>query len=91
MRNAQERLRRLRENPVPRPPEPLRFAARPAAGTTQGVLVALDGVRAGERLAVGRMEIRAGERLLLHGVNGAGKSTLLRLLAGASPNRTPAP
>ncbi|PSJ29485.1 ABC transporter ATP-binding protein [Streptosporangium nondiastaticum] len=84
VRNAQERLRRLRENPVPRPPEPLRFAARPAAGTTEGVLVALDGVRAGERLAVDRMEIRAGERLLVHGANGAGKSTLLRLLAGVA-------
>ncbi|QLE76301.1 ABC-F family ATP-binding cassette domain-containing protein [Streptomyces rectiverticillatus] len=84
VRNAQERLRRLRENPVPRPPDPLRFDARPAAGTAGGVLVALEDVRVGERLAVRRMEIGAGERLLVHGANGAGKSTLLRLLAGVT-------
>nr|WP_058047278.1 ABC-F family ATP-binding cassette domain-containing protein [Streptomyces roseifaciens] len=84
VRNAQERLRRLQENPVPRPPEPLRFGARPAAGTAGGVLVALEDVRVGERLAVRRMEVGAGERLLVHGANGAGKSTLLRLLAGVT-------
>ncbi|WP_190019507.1 ribosomal protection-like ABC-F family protein [Streptomyces hiroshimensis] len=84
VRNAQERLRRLRENPVPRPPEPLRFDARPAAGTAEGTLVALEDVRVGERLAIARMEVRAGERLLVHGANGAGKSTLLRLLAGVT-------
>ncbi|MEH6378413.1 ABC-F family ATP-binding cassette domain-containing protein [Streptomyces sp. KLMMK] len=84
VRNAQERLRRLRENPVPRPPEPLRFDARPAAGTASGVLVTLEDVRVGERLAVRRMEVGAGERLLVHGANGAGKSTLLRVLAGVT-------
>ncbi|MET7761268.1 ribosomal protection-like ABC-F family protein [Streptomyces sp. NPDC005393] len=82
VRNAQERLRRLREDPVPRPPEPLRFAARPAAGTTGGVLVGLHGVRVGDRLAVDGLTVAAGERLLVQGANGAGKSTLLRVMAG---------
>ncbi|MFC0598943.1 ribosomal protection-like ABC-F family protein [Streptomyces palmae] len=82
VRNAQERLRRLTEDPVPRPPEPLRFAARPAAGGTEGVLVALDGVRVADRLAVDGLTVAAGERLLVHGANGAGKSTLLRVMAG---------
>ncbi|WP_055528073.1 ATP-binding cassette domain-containing protein [Streptomyces alboniger] len=83
VRNAQERLRKLREQPVPRPPEPLRFAARPATGAAEGALVTLRDVRVGERLAVDELTVSAGERLLIHGGNGAGKSTLLRTMAGA--------
>ncbi|MFD8544368.1 ABC-F family ATP-binding cassette domain-containing protein [Streptomyces sp. NPDC059649] len=82
VRNAQERLRRLREHPVPKPPEPLRFRAAPGLGGTEGTLVELDGVRVGDRLAVDSLSITAGERLLIHGPNGAGKTTLLRILAG---------
>ncbi|BDM71773.1 ABC transporter ATP-binding protein [Streptomyces nigrescens] len=82
VRNAQERLRRLREHPVPKPPEPLRFRAAPGLGGTEGTLVQLDGVRVGGRLAVDSLSITAGERLLIHGPNGAGKTTLLRVLAG---------
>ncbi|MEV0255572.1 ABC-F family ATP-binding cassette domain-containing protein [Streptomyces sp. NPDC050732] len=82
VRNAQERLRRLRENPVPRPPEPLRFTARPVTGATEGALVTLRDVRVGERLAVESLTVSAGDRLLIHGGNGAGKSTLLRTMAG---------
>ncbi len=69
---------------MPRPPEPLRFAARPAVGTAGGALVTLENVRVGDRLAVDALEVRAGERLLVHGANGAGKSTLLRLMAGVA-------
>ncbi|MFI8933567.1 ribosomal protection-like ABC-F family protein [Streptomyces sp. NPDC053474] len=82
VRNAQERLRRLREHPVPKPPEPLRFAARPTAGAVEGPLVTLRDVRVGHRLHVPELTISAGERLLVHGGNGAGKSTLLRTMAG---------
>ncbi|MDT9690428.1 ABC-F family ATP-binding cassette domain-containing protein [Streptomyces sp. P9(2023)] len=82
VRNAQERLRRLRAEPVAKPPQPLAFAARPVAGGAEGELVTLTGVRVADRLAVGRLTIGAGERLLVHGDNGAGKSTLLRVLAG---------
>lgn len=82
VRNARERLRRLQEDPVPRPPEPLRFSALPAAGTADGVLIDLHDVRVGERLAVDRLTVATGERLLVHGANGAGKSTLLRVMAG---------
>ncbi|MEU8828248.1 ribosomal protection-like ABC-F family protein [Streptomyces sp. NPDC048636] len=82
VRNAQERLRRLQEDPVARPPEPLRFTARPEAGGERGVLVGLHQVRVGDRLAVDGLTVAAGERLLVHGANGAGKSTLLRIMAG---------
>ncbi len=84
VRNAQERLRRLREDPVPRPPDPLRFRAAPDLGEAEGALVRLDGVRVGDRLAVDSLTVAAGERLLIHGANGAGKTTLLRVLAGVT-------
>ncbi len=85
VRNAQERLRRLRQEPVPRPPDPLRFqAAGLAEGTDEpkGTLVQLDGVRVGDRLAVDALSVAAGERILIHGANGAGKTTLLRVMTG---------
>ncbi|MEV4435943.1 ABC-F family ATP-binding cassette domain-containing protein [Streptomyces sp. NPDC049585] len=82
VRNARERLRRLQEDPVPCPSDPLRFTARPGNGTTGGALVTFDGVRVADRLAVDALQVTAGERLLVHGRNGAGKSTLLRLMAG---------
>lgn len=82
VRNARERLRRLREEPVPQPPPPLSFTARPLAGGAEGALVTLTGVRVADRLAVDTLTVGAGERLLVHGGNGAGKSTLLRVMAG---------
>ncbi|MFD8013518.1 ABC-F family ATP-binding cassette domain-containing protein [Streptomyces sp. NPDC058955] len=82
VRNARERLRRLREEPVPEPAPPLAFTARPEAGAVRGELLALEGIRVGDRLAVDALTLAAGERLLIHGGNGAGKSTLLRVMAG---------
>ncbi|MFB9512301.1 ribosomal protection-like ABC-F family protein [Streptomyces purpureus] len=82
VRNAQERLRRLRAEPVDQPPQPLAFAARPVSGSTQGPLVTLTDVRVGDRLAVDEFTVDAGQRLLIHGGNGAGKSTLLRTVTG---------
>ncbi|MEE1810935.1 ABC-F family ATP-binding cassette domain-containing protein [Streptomyces sp. BE133] len=82
IRNARRRLEHLRKEPVPRPPDPLRFTARPAAGATEGELVSLTNIRVGDRLAVDRLCVAAGDRLLIHGGNGAGKSTLLRVMAG---------
>ncbi|MEU1726474.1 ABC-F family ATP-binding cassette domain-containing protein [Nonomuraea sp. NPDC005692] len=113
VRNAHERLRRLEDDPVPRPPTPLRFRAvfrtpAPAGDASVGdgpmghgpmshgpvgdgpvgdgpatpaVLVELRDVHVGDRLHVGSLTVRAGERVLVSGPNGAGKSTLLRVLA----------
>jgi macrolide transport system ATP-binding/permease protein len=81
VRHAHERLRRLVEDPVPEPPEPLRFTAHLTGGSTSGPLAELHEVQVGDRLAVGSLTVAAGERLLVYGPNGAGKSTLLRLLA----------
>ncbi|MDV9194998.1 ABC-F family ATP-binding cassette domain-containing protein [Streptomyces sp. Wh19] len=82
VRNARKRLERLRAEPVPRPPDPLRFAALPRSGETGGELVSLTGIRVGDRLSVDRLTVAAADRLLIHGGNGAGKSTLLRVMAG---------
>ncbi|WP_331733525.1 ribosomal protection-like ABC-F family protein [Streptomyces sp. NBC_01276] len=87
-RNANERLRRLRENPVPAPPEPLRFTASLALGDDSGsaasaaVLTEAHGIEVPGRLRIEHLAIAPGERLLVTGPNGAGKSTLLRVLAG---------
>lgn len=82
VRAARVRLDRLEREPVPAPPEPLRFAADPATTGAQGVLAELSGVVVGDRLRVDALQVKAGARLLVDGPNGAGKTTLLRVLAG---------
>ena len=84
IRNARERLHRLSSDPVPPPPQPLRFAAHLATAdaTATGPVVELAGVRVAGRLNVDALRIEPGERLLVTGPNGAGKSTLLDVLAG---------
>ncbi|MEU2658216.1 ABC-F family ATP-binding cassette domain-containing protein [Streptomyces sp. NPDC007325] len=85
VRTARRRLEELRREPVAAPPEPLRFDGRFAgdgAEPPEGPLVELEDVVVGGRLAVEKLRIEAGERLLVSGPNGAGKTTLLRVLAG---------
>ncbi|MGK5556738.1 ribosomal protection-like ABC-F family protein [Actinomadura kijaniata] len=82
VRNARERLERLRAHPVPRPPDPLRFAARIEGGEGDGPTAELSRVKVAGRLDVESFKLPPGERTLLTGPNGAGKTTLLRVLAG---------
>ncbi|MFJ4868935.1 ABC-F family ATP-binding cassette domain-containing protein [Streptomyces sp. NPDC088757] len=87
VRSVREHLARLRRDPVPRPPAPLRFTTTLSVaspdGPPPGPLAELDGVRVGERLRLdGLLSIGPGQRLLVTGGNGAGKTTLLRVLAG---------
>jgi macrolide transport system ATP-binding/permease protein len=85
IRNAEERLSRLRADPVPRPPEPLHFIARPPqpSSAPEPPSIEVRGVRVGGRLRVDSLDVGPRERVLVHGPNGAGKTTLLRVLAGA--------
>ncbi|GAA3755881.1 ABC-F family ATP-binding cassette domain-containing protein [Plantactinospora mayteni] len=83
VRNAEQRLRRLTERPVPPPPQPLRFTPTlSGGGGNVGVLLDADGVAVDGRLRATRLTLSSGQRLLISGANGAGKSTLLRVLAG---------
>lgn len=82
VRNAEERLRRLLADPVPAPPEPLRFTPVLRARRLRGAVVEADGVAVDGRLGRTSLTVAAGDRLLVTGPNGAGKSTLLRVLAG---------
>ena len=86
VRNAEERLSRLLADPVPPPPEPLRFAPSLGGGRRpKGPLLEADGVTVPGRLAPTRLAVEAGDRVLVTGPNGAGKSTLLGVLAGQLP------
>ncbi|GAA0652409.1 ABC-F family ATP-binding cassette domain-containing protein [Streptomyces thermocarboxydovorans] len=85
VRAVRERLAQLRRNPVPEPPQPLRFTAAPAStgAAAQGPLAELENVRVAQRLHLdGLLTVQPGQRLLVTGENGAGKTTLLRVLAG---------
>ncbi|TGB02577.1 ABC-F family ATP-binding cassette domain-containing protein [Streptomyces sp. MZ04] len=86
VRNARERLRRLRAEPVPRPPDPLHFTVGDGIEGGDHPFVrptSLTDVRVGERLTVEHLLLEPGSRTLVTGANGAGKSTLLGVLAGA--------
>jgi macrolide transport system ATP-binding/permease protein len=82
VRNAEERMRRLLANPVPPPPEPLRFTPVLRARRLQGVVLDAADIAVTDRLDRTSLTVTAGERLLITGLNGAGKSTLLGVLAG---------
>ncbi|MGO4421452.1 ATP-binding cassette domain-containing protein, partial [Streptomyces sp. MCAF7] len=82
VRNAEERLRRLLADPVPPPPEPLRFTPVLRARRLQGAVLDAADIAVTDRLDRTSVTVEAGERLLITGPNGAGKSTLLRVLAG---------
>ena len=88
-RAAQQHLRRLLDDTVPRPPEPLTFAPPGEAGPAEevpepadGVLLRAEGLTAGEVLRGADLELAPGARYVIAGPNGAGKSTLLSVLAG---------
>ncbi|GAA1978145.1 ABC-F family ATP-binding cassette domain-containing protein [Amycolatopsis minnesotensis] len=83
VRNAQLRLDELARDQVRRPPSPLTFSGRLTGAPGEGTLaVSLRDVRVPGRLALDRLDVETGGRLLVTGGNGAGKSTLLAVLAG---------
>ncbi len=88
VRAAEEKLRRLEADPVPRPPEAIHINPAFDADALKsrvpllanGVSVSYDGVPV---LTSVNVAVDPGSRIVVLGPNGAGKSTLLRVLAGA--------
>ena len=83
VKDAERRRDALEADAVRKPPPVLRFAGIPSGSTpVEGTLIDVTDLRIPGRLAVERLTVAAGDRLLITGVNGAGKSTLLGVLAG---------
>lgn len=80
-RDAQRRLDDAERDQVRKPPAPLRLGTALTGAAAGGrVAVARDLVVAG-RLELPRLDVLAGDHLLVTGPNGSGKSTLLGVLA----------
>jgi macrolide transport system ATP-binding/permease protein len=83
VRDAEQRIEVLERDRVPKPPPPLHFdTPLAAAGRGQGGTVWVRGLEVPGRLRLSRLDLGAGEALLVTGRNGSGKSTLLQVLAG---------
>jgi len=87
LRAAEERLRRIEADPVPKPPPPLRInPAFDPARLVNKTPISLSQVSVvfGERHVLDDVTVALGvqERIVIVGPNGAGKSTLLKVLAG---------
>lgn len=80
-KDAQRRLDVAEREQVRKPPAPLRFRGD-LTSTATGRLVQARDVEVRGRLRLGRLDLAAGEHLLVTGANGSGKSTLLGLLSG---------
>ena len=84
---AEEKLKRIEENPVPQPPEPLRFNAGFDPQALKGrtpLFVSRLSKAFGSKVIVddAGFTLNHDSRIVLVGPNGAGKSTLLKMLAG---------
>jgi macrolide transport system ATP-binding/permease protein len=87
VRSAEERLRRIEEDPIPRPPRQMEINPEfdPAALVSHTPLWATDlHKRYGSQTVLDGIDVSIAptSRVVIVGPNGAGKSTLLRILAG---------
>jgi macrolide transport system ATP-binding/permease protein len=90
VRVAEEKLKRIEANPIPRPPKPLRFTAGFDPQALRGRLpLYAEGLHKayGDRVILDDVTFTLGpaSRVALVGPNGAGKSTLIKILAGLEP------
>lgn len=87
VRSAEERLRQIEAEAVPKPPKPMRFNPRFTADAPQSrVMIGLAHIskHLGGRCILRDVNASVGPRarIVLVGPNGAGKTTLLRLIMG---------
>lgn len=87
VRLAEQKLARIEADPIPRPPDPLRFQGEfdPAALASRQPL-SLENISKsfGDRLILDNISLTLApaSRTVIIGENGAGKTTLLRIIAG---------
>jgi macrolide transport system ATP-binding/permease protein len=82
-RDAHRRLDTAEQEQVRKPRPRLRLRAElTGTGGAAGRVVQVRDLVVGDRLALRRLDVTAGERLLVSGPNGSGKSTLLGVLSG---------
>lgn len=87
VRNAAARLNVIESNPIPKPPQPLRFRPPDKLGSIRSARV-LSAVHISKSFGIKCVLDKVGfilkhdARVVLTGPNGSGKSTLLKILAG---------
>ena len=81
-RDAQRRVAQAEARQLRKPPEPLRLDVDLGVAGPAGRVVLARDVEVEGRLRLRRLDVGAGEHLLVTGPNGAGKSTLLGVLSG---------
>jgi macrolide transport system ATP-binding/permease protein len=82
VRNTEQRIAVLERDLIPKPPAPLEFGRALTGDEVATGWARLRDVVVEGRLRLDRLDVDAGEHMLLTGANGSGKSTLLQLLAG---------
>jgi macrolide transport system ATP-binding/permease protein len=93
LRSTEERLRRIEESAIPKPPEQLRinprFDAQTAGSMTPIRAIGIASCYDDRNLFSDvNLELRQDSRVVLTGPNGSGKTTLIKILAGIrSPDR----
>ncbi len=81
-KDAQRRLDEAERRQVRKPPEPLRLRTALAETPGSGRVVVARDLEVADRLRLPRLDLAAGEHLLVTGPNGSGKSTLLGAVSG---------
>ncbi|MFT3871639.1 MAG: ABC-F family ATP-binding cassette domain-containing protein [Nocardioides sp.] len=82
-KDAQRRLEEAERGQVRKPPARLVFAAPlPESGGGDGRVIVVRDLVVPDRIELARLDVHAGEHVLVAGPNGSGKSTLLGVLSG---------